>query len=78
MNKGTKIALVKMNDGTVSAYSSNGEMIKLTRMQRGVLSKYKSNTYIIDIHKEFGIMNGLLDDDFKVIKNDEVVYRMHK
>lgn len=78
MKKGTKIALVKMNGGIVSAYSSNGEIIKLTRMQRGILSKYKSNTYIDDIHKEFGIINGLLDDDFKVIKNDEVVYRMHK
>lgn len=78
MKKRYRIALVEMKDGIISAYSSTGEMRKLTRMQRNVLSKYKSSTYIDDIHKEFGVINGLLDDDFKVIKNGEVVYRMHK
>lgn len=78
MRKGVKIKIVKIESGFVSGYTDAGEMIKLTRSQRNVLSRYKSQTYIEDIHKAFGVLNGLLENDFTVIKDGEVVYCIHK
>lgn len=74
MIKGTKIDTVNIEKDIVIATDNNGNSIKLTRTQRNLLRDYKLKDYEERIIKEFSNPK-ILSDNFKVIKNGNVVYQ---
>ena len=76
LKKGMKISLVTIVDGIVTALTKEGNEITLTSSQRKALTSYKNNAnYVENIQKIFSNKD-ILDDDFKVVKNDKVVFYM--
>lgn len=76
LKKGMKISLVTIVDGMVTALTKEGNEITLTSSQRKALTSYKNNAnYVENIQKIFSNKD-ILDDDFKVVKNDKVVFYM--
>ena len=76
LKKGMKISLVTIVDGIVTATTKDGYEITLTSSQRKALTSYKNNAkYVENIQKIFSNKD-ILDEDFKVIKNDKVVFYM--
>ena len=76
LKKGMKISLVTIVDGIVTALTKEGNEITLTSSQRKALTSYKNNAkYVENIQKIFSNKD-ILDEDFKVMKNDKVVFYM--
>jgi hypothetical protein len=76
LKKGMKISLVTIVNGIVTALTKEGNEITLTSSQRKALTSYKNNAkYVENIQKIFSNKD-ILDEDFKVVKNDKVVFYM--
>lgn len=74
LKKGMKISLVTIVDGIVTATTKDGNEITLTSSQRKALTSYKNNAdYVENIQKIFSNKD-ILDENFKVVKNDKVVF----
>jgi len=73
IQKGSKIHILKIENGRVTAFAEDGSVLKLTRAERRTLADYDDPDYIENIRKMFSNPH-IVSDEFKVIKNGEIVY----
>lgn len=76
MSKRSQIAVVNIDGKEITAQNSRGEVVKLSRQQRIIFSKYKNMNFEDMLEDEFGTLDNL-PKDFKIVKDNEVVYKRH-
>lgn len=73
--KGLQIAEIVINDRVVDVRCTDGSSMKVTRSQRNLLTDYKREGYVNEIKKAFS-NDHIVANDFKVVKNGNVVFHL--